>query len=119
MSITYEIWDAQGTRDEDVALLVPGDDAVPDNWIYVQDLGIKLGRIQVFNNWSPYLVADPEHTVWLGLEYFCAEGDEFWRTSDEGLVRQAVGELRRMGVLSPDCTVLDSHVERVRKAYPA
>ena len=92
---------------------------VPDNWIYVQDSGVKLGRIQVFNNWSPYLVADPEHTVWLGLEYFCAEGDEFWRTSDEDLVRQAAGELRRMGVLSPGCPVIDFHVERIRKAYPA
>ncbi len=47
---------------------------MPDCWIYVQDTGVKLGRIQIFNNWSPYMVEDPEHTVWIGLEYFCAEG---------------------------------------------
>ncbi len=51
---------------------------VPDCWIYVQETNVKLGRIQIFNNWSPYMVKDPEHTVWIGLEYFCAEGDEFW-----------------------------------------
>ena len=58
-------------------------DIVPDCWIYVQDTGVKLGRIQVFNNWSPYLVKDPLNTVWLGLEYFCNEGDEFWNMSEE------------------------------------
>lgn len=63
---------------------------VPDNWIYVQDSGVKLGRIQVFNNWSPYLVADPEHTVWLGLEYFCAEG-----TSSGGRVTRTSRGRRR------------------------
>ena len=92
---------------------------VPDNWIYVQDTGVKLGRIQVFNNWSPYLVADPEHTVWVGLEYFCAEGDAFWNMPDGERVPFAKDELVKMGVLSPSTRLLDSHVERVRKAYPA
>jgi protoporphyrinogen oxidase len=92
---------------------------VPDNWIYVQDTGVKLGRIQVFNNWSPYLVADPEHTVWVGLEYFCAEGDDFWTMGDADRVQMATGELRRMGVLGTATEVLDSHVEHVKKAYPA
>jgi len=92
---------------------------VPDNWIYVQDTGVKLGRIQVFNNWSPYLVADPEHTVWVGLEYFCAEGDDFWNMAADERVAMATGELRKMGVLGEGTQVLDSHVERVRKAYPA
>ncbi len=50
---------------------------VPDCWIYVQDEGVKLGRIQIFNNWSPYMVKDAEHSVWIGLEYFCCEGDRF------------------------------------------
>ena len=51
---------------------------VPDSWIYVQDTGVKLGRIQIFNNWSPYMVNDPEKTIWIGLEYFCTEGDKYW-----------------------------------------
>ncbi|MBQ6266393.1 MAG: NAD(P)/FAD-dependent oxidoreductase [Clostridia bacterium] len=92
---------------------------VPDCWIYVQDVGVKLGRIQIFNNWSPYLVKDPQHTVWIGLEYFCAEGDDFWNLDEAACVELAVGELRSMGVLAPDAQVLDSHRERVQKAYPA
>ncbi len=92
---------------------------VPDCWIYVQDTGVKLGRIQVFNNWSPYLVEDPEHTVWLGLEYFCNEGDDFWNMSDEACFAQAVRELVSMGVIESEADVLDHHREKVKKAYPA
>ena len=92
---------------------------VPDCWIYVQDTGVKLGRIQVFNNWSPYMVKDVEHTVWLGLEYFCTEGDSFWTMSDEETKRFAADELVRMGIINAPEEVKDSHVERVKKAYPA
>lgn len=92
---------------------------VPDCWIYVQDVGVKLGRIQIFNNWSPYLVKDPENTVWIGLEYFCDEGDAFWNTDEKSCVDFAVDELKRMGVISADARVLDSHREKVQKAYPA
>ncbi len=91
---------------------------VPDCWIYVQDKGVKLGRIQIFNNWSPYLVRDAENTVWIGLEYFCSEGDSFWNMSEKECVRFAVKELIRMGVIKKGA-VLDSHRERVKKAYPA
>lgn len=94
-------------------------DQVPDCWIYVQDTGVKLGRIQVFNNWSPYMVKDVEHTVWLGLEYFCTEGDSFWTMSDEETERFAADELVRMGIINIPEEVKDSHVERVKKAYPA
>lgn len=94
-------------------------DQVPDCWIYVQDTGVKLGRIQVFNNWSPYMVKDVEHTVWLGLEYFCTEGDSFWTMSDEETARFAADELGRMGIINAPEEVKDSHVERVKKAYPA
>lgn len=73
---------------------------VPDCWIYVQDIGVKLGRIQIFNNWSPYLVKDPEHTVWIGLEYFCEEGDDFWRMPEEDCVAFAIKELISMGILT-------------------
>ena len=92
---------------------------VPDCWIYVQDAGVKLGRIQIFNNWSPYMVADPEHTVWIGLEYFCDEGDRFWTMSADQWRELGVAELVRMGVLNAGDPVRDSHVEKVKKAYPA
>ena len=92
---------------------------VPDCWIYVQDTGVKLGRIQIFNNWSPYLVKDVEHTVWIGLEYFCTEGDDFWNMSDEDCVAMAVKELQKMGVIDQNQKILDSHREKVKKAYPA
>ena len=92
---------------------------VPDCWIYVQDVGVKLGRIQIFNNWSPYLVKDPQNTVWIGLEYFCNEGDEFWNMDEKACVDFAVSELKSMGVIDADAKVLDSHREKVQKAYPA
>ena len=91
---------------------------VPDCWIYVQDTGVKLGRIQIFNNWSPYLVKDPQNTVWIGLEYFCREGDEFWNMTDEDSIAFATRELISMGIIDQG-TVLDAHRERVKKAYPA
>ena len=91
---------------------------VPDCWIYVQDTSVKLGRIQVFNNWSPYFVKDPENTVWLGLEYFCNEGDELWSMSDGDAVALAIQELETIGVID-SADVLDSHRELIKKAYPA
>ncbi len=92
---------------------------VPDCWIYVQDTGVKLGRIQVFNNWSPYLVEKPEETVWIGLEYFCTEGDEYWNKSEQEWIALGTEELRRMEVIDADDKVLDAHCEKVKKAYPA
>lgn len=91
---------------------------VPDCWIYVQETDVKLGRMQIFNNWSPYLVERPEETVWIGLEYFCEEGDDLWAMSDEAFVELAVSELISLGVIEGG-NVLDSHRERVQKAYPA
>lgn len=92
---------------------------VPDCWIYVQDTGYKVGRLQVFNNWSPYLVKDAEGTVWVGLEYFCTEGDEFWNMSEQETTDFAIEELTRMRVINGPQEVIDSHRERVKKAYPA
>ena len=92
---------------------------VPDCWIYVQDTDVKLGRIQIFNNWSPYMVKDPEHTVWIGLEYFCKEGDKYWNMPEAEWVSFATKELIRMGILSSADDVMDSHSEKVKKAYPA
>jgi protoporphyrinogen oxidase len=92
---------------------------VPDCWIYVQDPGYKVGRVQIFNNWSPYLVKDVDDTVWVGLEYFCQEGDDFWNMSDEEATKFAIKELTRMRLINGPTDVLDSHRERVQKAYPA
>ena len=77
-----------------------------------------MGRIQVFNNWSPYMVKDPENTVWVGLEYFCSEGDDFWNMTPQQTAEYAVKELISMGIIT-DGDVLDSHCEKVKKAYPA
>jgi protoporphyrinogen oxidase len=91
---------------------------VEDNWIYVQDAGVQVGRIQLFNNWSPYLVADRARTVWIGLEYFVDEGDALWKSRDDELVRLAARELETIGfALQSD--VLDGCVLRMPKAYPA
>ena len=89
----------------------------PDNWIYIQEKDVKLGRLQIFNNWSPWLVAD-QKTVWLGLEYFCSEEDTIWQMRDEEIKQLAMEELAKINLIDTD-DVLDSHVERVPKAYPA
>jgi protoporphyrinogen oxidase len=90
---------------------------MPDNWIYVQEPGVKVGRLQFFNNWSPYLVADPE-TVWIGLEYFCYQDDELWSLPDQEMVEFGVRELESIGVIEAS-NVLDGTVLRVPKTYPA
>lgn len=92
---------------------------IPDCWIYVQDRGVKLGRIQLYNNWSPYMLSDPDNTVWLGLEYFCKEGDSLWQLTDEEFFRLAARELYDIGLVSDETLIMDRHIERVKKAYPA
>lgn len=90
---------------------------LPDTWIYIQEADVKLGRVQIFNNWSPYLVEDPDK-VWLGLEYFCNEGDELWCKSDDEMSAFAINELDSINFASKN-EVLDSVVIRIPKAYPA
>lgn len=91
---------------------------VPDCWIYVQERDVKMGRLQVFNNWSPYLVKDLENTVWVGLEYFCSEGDSMWNMSDKDFIEFAVNELAKIDIVDKS-DVLDAVRIRVKKAYPA
>jgi protoporphyrinogen oxidase len=90
---------------------------IRDNWIYIQEPDVQLGRLQIFNNWSPFLVAD-QGNVWLGLEYFCNETDEIWKLSDERMAALATEELSRIGIIEPS-EVLDSTVLRMAKTYPA
>jgi protoporphyrinogen oxidase len=92
-------------------------DIIPDNWIYIQERDVKIGRLQVFNNWSPYMVKDPGNS-WLGLEYFCAEGDELWLMPDDALAEFASSELEKIGIIAA-ADVLDHVVIRVPKTYPA
>ncbi len=94
-----------------------GNGTVPDCWLYVQEPDVKMGRLQVFNNWSPYLVADPRNT-WVGLEYFCTEGDDLWRMPDGELLAFAARELCRLGFIESH-DVLDGTILRTPKAYPA
>jgi len=91
---------------------------VRDNWIYVQDAGVRVGRIQIFNNWSPYLAADPKNTIWIGLEYFVDQKDDLWAMADADLVRLAKRELEQIGFARSD-DMLDACVLRMPKAYPA
>ena len=92
---------------------------VPDNWVYVHDRNVQMGRFQIYNNWSPYMIKDLEHTVWLGLEYFCNEGDKMWSLDDDAFAKMAIDEMVTMGLIAGKEAVLDYHVERVKKAYPA
>ncbi len=90
---------------------------LPDTWIYIQEPDVMIGRLQIFNNWSPALVKDAD-TIWMGLEYFCQESDELWSMGDEEFSRFAIAELAKIDLIDPT-DALDWHVARVPKAYPA
>lgn len=91
---------------------------VPDTWIYVQERDVKVGRLQIFNNWSPYMVSDYKGTMYVGMEYFCDEGDWMWNMSDEDFVEMALAELEKIGV-ADRADVLKADRIKVKKAYPA
>nr|WP_041596914.1 NAD(P)/FAD-dependent oxidoreductase [Granulicella tundricola] len=95
----------------------PDGGLLKDTWIYVQEPDVILGRLQIFNNWSPYLVSDPTK-VWIGLEYFCYDTDDLWKMEDEALKQFAIDEVVKIGILDADA-VSDGHVVRVPKTYPA
>jgi protoporphyrinogen oxidase len=98
-----------------VALVVPEEDGFPDNWIYVHSPDVKLGRIQNFGSWSPYLVK--EGRTCLGLEYFVFEGDELWTSNDDDLIALGTRELVTLGLIDADA-VQAGYVVRMPKAYP-
>ncbi len=95
----------------------PDGGLLKDTWIYIQEPDVLLGRLQIFNNWSPYLVEDPTK-VWIGLEYFCYESDPLWKMADEALKQFAIAEVAKIGILRAE-DVSDAHVVRVPKTYPA
>ena len=94
-----------------------GSGLIRDNWIYIQEPDVRVGRMQVFNNWSPYMVADPSK-VWIGMEYFSNEHDDLWVRTDRDLIALATEELAKIGIIEPDA-VRDGTVIRMPKAYPA
>jgi protoporphyrinogen oxidase len=95
----------------------PGEPLLKDNWIYIQEPDVLVGRMQIFNNWSPYMVGDLER-VWIGLEYFCNDTDELWRKSDRDMIALALHELEKMGIAT-SADYLDATVIRMEKTYPA
>ncbi len=95
----------------------PDGGMLKDTWIYVQEPDVLLGRLQIFNNWSPYLTCDPDK-VWIGLEYFCYEKDALWSMEDDQLKQFAISEVAKIGLLEATA-VSDAHVVRVPKTYPA
>jgi len=110
---------AEGLRYRDflvVALILDTEKLFPDNWIYIHTPGVKVGRIQNFNNWSAAMVPEPGRTC-LGMEYFCFEGDGLWAATDAELIQLATRELEQLG-LAPAGLVRDGTVIRTRKAYP-
>jgi protoporphyrinogen oxidase len=90
---------------------------INDNWIYIQEKNVKLGRLQIYNNWSPYMVADPKK-IWLGLEYFCNEGDLLWKMEEKDFIQFAISELASIGIIDSK-SVSDSKYIRMPKTYPA
>lgn len=94
-----------------------GKKLISDNWIYIQEPDVLLGRLQIFNNWSPHMVANPD-TVWLGLEYFCNESDEIWKMPDGEMIALAKRELEKIGIIDA-AEVVDATVIRMEKTYPA
>jgi protoporphyrinogen oxidase len=99
-----------------VVLICKDEDAFTDNWIYIHDPSVKVGRIQNFKSWSPYMVPDQQMACY-GLEYFCFEGDGLWTSSDETLINLAKKEIEQIG-LTTDSAVVDGYVVRQPKAYP-
>jgi protoporphyrinogen oxidase len=99
-----------------VALVVDGEDLFPDNWIYIHEPGVRVGRIQNFRSWSPWMVPDPTKAC-VGMEYFCFAGDDLWNMDDDALVDLAAGELEKLR-LAPRAKVERGYAIRVPKAYP-
>jgi protoporphyrinogen oxidase len=115
--LQYRDFITVGLLVNDLAVREADGGPLKDNWIYIQEPDVLVGRLQIFNNWSPYLVADPSKT-WIGLEYFCYQTDALWQMADEDLKKFAISEVEKIGILRA-ADVTDAHVVRVPKTYPA
>ncbi len=115
--LIYRDFITVGVLCDGIKLREASGELVRDNWIYIQEPDVLVGRLQIFNNWSPSMVADPLH-IWIGLEYFCNEGDSLWMRSDEQIIDLAKSELAAMNIVDPQ-NVVDATVIRMLKTYPA
>lgn len=116
-SLEYRDFLIVGILLEDLKLKDKQGKSITDNWLYIQDGDVKVGRVQLFHNWSPYMVAD-SNNCWIGAEYFCQKGDDLWNKSKEELIKFASEELGHLGLIDPS-KVLDGTVVRMPKAYPS
>jgi protoporphyrinogen oxidase len=115
--LVYRDFITVGLLVDKLAVTEPDGSLLKDTWIYIQEPDVLVGRLQIFNNWSPYMVSNPAK-VWIGLEYFCYESDELWKKPDAEIAKFAVAEVEKIGILRAR-DVLDAHVVRVPKTYPA
>jgi len=114
--LVYRDFITIGILTDKLSITEPDGGLLKDTWIYIQEPDVLIGRLQIFNNWSPYLTQPGK--VWVGLEYFCYETDPLWTMGDEDLKKFGAGELEKIGILKV-ADVLDAHVVRVPKTYPA
>lgn len=115
--LVYRDFVTVGLLADKLTVTEPDGGPLKDTWIYIQEPDVLLGRLQIFNNWSPYMVADPTK-VWIGLEYFCYDTDDLWKMPNEEIAKFAIGEVEKIGILKAT-DVHDWHVVRVPKTYPA
>ncbi len=92
---------------------------IPDVWIYVQEQAVRMGRLEIYNNFSPYMVDDPIGKVLFSVEYFCSKGDVLWSLDDDAFVKKCITELKSAGIISDDVKIFDAVATRTLKAYPA
>lgn len=116
-NLIYRDFIAVGLLLKDLKLKNKDGSAVKDNWLYIQEKEVKVGRLQIYNNWSPRMIKD-SNTYWLGLEYFCNEGDELWSMDDAAMINFAKKELAAINIIEED-KVLDATVVKVPKTYPS
>ena len=115
--LAYRDFVTVGLLADKLSVTEPDGSLLKDTWIYIQEPDVLLGRLQIFNNWSPFMVADPTK-VWIGLEYFCYDTDPLWNMSNDQISAFAISEVEKIGILKAG-DVRDSHVVRVPKTYPA
>ncbi|MEO5561848.1 MAG: FAD-dependent oxidoreductase, partial [Chitinophagaceae bacterium] len=116
-NLIYRDFIVVGLLLKDLKLKNPDGTHVKDNWLYIQEKNVKIGRLQIYNNWGEAMINDPK-TFWLGLEYFCNEGDELWTKDDQDMINFAKKELASINIIN-EADVTDATVLRVPKTYPS
>jgi protoporphyrinogen oxidase len=115
--LCYRDFISVGLLLKDLKIKDPNNEKIKDNWIYIQDKDVKMARLQIFNNWSPFMVKEP-NTYWLGLEFLCYQTDDFWQRDDQEIINQGIEELVKLGIINKE-DVIDHTLIRMPKAYPS